>query len=130
MGISNKFINMIRKMYESVKVWVRSMHTLSDFFDSHAGVKQREPLSPLLFIILSMIWYLILQTLISQHTLLLGFKSICFFLQMILFYLRNLRKICRLFLISYTNTAVNGIFLLILIKPKQWYFNREIDMKM
>ena len=51
MGISNKFINMIRKMYESVKICVRSMHTLSDFFDSHVGVKQGEPLSPLLFII-------------------------------------------------------------------------------
>ena len=51
MGISNKFINTIKKMFESVKVCMRSMNTLSDFFDSHVGVKQGEPLSPLLFII-------------------------------------------------------------------------------
>ena len=56
-GVSSKFVNMIwnvnmiRKMYESVKVCVRSMHKLSDLFESYVRVKQGEPLSPLLLII-------------------------------------------------------------------------------
>ena len=31
---------MIREMYESVKVCVRSMHKLSNFFENYVGVKQ------------------------------------------------------------------------------------------
>ena len=50
-GVSNKFVNMIRKMYESVKVCIKSMNKMYDFFDSNVGLKQGEPLSPLLFII-------------------------------------------------------------------------------
>ena len=51
MGISQKFVNMIRKMYDTVKVCVKSMNSMSEFFKSYVGVKQGEPLSPLLFII-------------------------------------------------------------------------------
>ena len=50
MGISQKFINMIRNMYDTVKVCVKSMNNMSEFFKSYVGVKQGEPLSPLLFI--------------------------------------------------------------------------------
>ena len=50
-GVSSKFVDMIRKMFGSVKVCVRSMHKLSNFFESYVGVKQGEPQSPLLFII-------------------------------------------------------------------------------
>lgn len=50
-GVSNKFVKMIRKTYESVKVCVISMNKMTDFFDSNVGLKQRELLSPLLFII-------------------------------------------------------------------------------
>ena len=49
--MSNKFVNMKRKMYESVKVCIKSMNKMSDFFDSYVGIKQGEPLSPVLFII-------------------------------------------------------------------------------
>ena len=49
--MSNKFLNMIRKMYESVKVCIKSENKLSDFFDSNVGLKQGDSLSPLLFII-------------------------------------------------------------------------------
>ena len=51
MGISQKFVNMIRKMYDTVKVCVKSMNSMSEFFKSYVGVKQGEPLSPLIFII-------------------------------------------------------------------------------
>ena len=50
-GFSNKFVNMIRKMYESVKVCIKSKNKMPDLFDSNVGLKQGEPLSPLLFII-------------------------------------------------------------------------------
>ena len=42
---------MIRKMYDIVKVCVKSMNSMSEFFKSYVGVKQGESLSPLLFII-------------------------------------------------------------------------------
>ena len=51
MGISQKIDNMIRKMYDTVKVCVKSMISMSEFFKSYVRVKQGEPLSPLLFII-------------------------------------------------------------------------------
>ncbi len=38
-------------MYQSVKACVRSNGSVSDFFDSSVGVKQGEPLSPILFLI-------------------------------------------------------------------------------
>ena len=47
----SEFVNMIRKMYDTVKVCVKSMNSMLEFFKSYVGVKQGEPLSPLLFII-------------------------------------------------------------------------------
>ena len=49
-GVSSKMVNMLRAIYESVKSCVRVNGRLSDYFDSYMGVKQGEPLSPLLFI--------------------------------------------------------------------------------
>ena len=50
-GASLKIVNAIKAIYNSVKVCVRSMGKVSDCFDSLVGVKQGEPLSPLLFIL-------------------------------------------------------------------------------
>ena len=50
-GASVKIVSAIKAIYNSVKVCVRSMGKVSECFDSLVGVKQGEPLSPLLFII-------------------------------------------------------------------------------
>ena len=49
-GASSKTIQMITSMYESAKLCVKKYSKLSDFFNSNAGVKQGEPLSPFLFL--------------------------------------------------------------------------------
>ena len=41
---------MLRSIYDSVKSCVKVNGSYTQYFDSHAGVKQGEPLSPLLFI--------------------------------------------------------------------------------
>lgn len=52
-GVSCKMINMIRNIYSNVKCCVKisSSMSMSDFFDVTLGLKQGEPLSPLLFIL-------------------------------------------------------------------------------
>lgn len=49
-GVSCKMVNMLQAIYKSVKSCVKVKGSLSEFFDSYMGVKQGEPLSPLLFI--------------------------------------------------------------------------------
>ena len=49
MGISGKFLNIIKKMYEKSKSCVFVNNIKSDSFSSEMGVKQGEILSPLLF---------------------------------------------------------------------------------
>ena len=44
-------VKAIKAIYNSVKVCVRNLGSISDCFDSLVGVKQGEPLSPLLFIL-------------------------------------------------------------------------------
>ena len=51
MGASLRFVKSVKAIYNSVKLCVRSLGKLSDCFDSFVGVKQGEPLSPLLFIL-------------------------------------------------------------------------------
>ena len=46
----SKMVNMLRAIYASDKSCVRANGRISDYFDSYMGVKQGEPLSPLLFI--------------------------------------------------------------------------------
>ena len=48
-GISSKMIAILKSIYSVVKSCVRYCGDLSDFFDVSLGVKQDEPLSPLLF---------------------------------------------------------------------------------
>jgi len=49
-GVSSKIVKMLQKIYENVKLCLRVGGSLSDFFNSYSGVKQGEPLSPLLFL--------------------------------------------------------------------------------
>lgn len=49
-GTSSKMINMLRTIYEKVKSCVKVNGSYTQYFDSYMGVKQGEPLSPLLFI--------------------------------------------------------------------------------
>ena len=49
-GVLSKIVKALQSMYSTVKSCVRVNGTLSEFFDNYIGVKQREPLSPLLFI--------------------------------------------------------------------------------
>ena len=44
MDLSQKFVNKIRKMNETVNVCVKSMKSMSEFFKSYVGLKQGEPL--------------------------------------------------------------------------------------
>ena len=52
-GISSKMIRMIQLIYEDVKACIKDSCTMSysELFDVSLGVKQGEPLSPLLFIL-------------------------------------------------------------------------------
>lgn len=52
-GISCKAIRMIKSMYQNVKACIKNNNTMnySDFFEVTLGVKQGEPLSPLMFIL-------------------------------------------------------------------------------
>ena len=49
--VSSKIDKMLRAIHEKVQSCVRTNGNYSDFFDSIAGVKQGEPLSPLLYIL-------------------------------------------------------------------------------
>lgn len=49
-GVSNKFVANVKSVYSSVKLRIRTGGVLSDAFDNFLGVKQGEPLSPLLFL--------------------------------------------------------------------------------
>ncbi|MEW8546880.1 MAG: reverse transcriptase family protein, partial [Candidatus Thiodiazotropha sp.] len=51
MGANLKIVNAIKAIYNSVKVCVRAIGKVSECFDSLVGVKQGEPLSPILFIV-------------------------------------------------------------------------------
>jgi hypothetical protein len=43
-------IQMLSSMYDSVKWCVKHCNSMSDFVDSYVGVKQGEPLSPIIFL--------------------------------------------------------------------------------
>ena len=48
---SSKMVRMLKSMYNSVKMFVKSNSTMADYLNSYIGVKQGETLSPLLFIL-------------------------------------------------------------------------------
>lgn len=49
-GLSTKFVAMVKSIYSSVRLRVKAGGVLSDAFDNLLGVKQGEPLYPLLFL--------------------------------------------------------------------------------
>ena len=49
-GVSTKMLNILKAMYTTTKLCVSKFSSLSEFFESSIGVKQGEPLSPLLFL--------------------------------------------------------------------------------
>ena len=49
-GLSSKFISIVKSVYESVRLRIRTDGNLSNAFDNFLGVKQGELLSPLLFL--------------------------------------------------------------------------------
>jgi exonuclease III len=50
MGMSSKIVKILQVIYTDVKSCVRQFNTVSEFFNVSLGVKQGEPLSPLLFL--------------------------------------------------------------------------------
>lgn len=49
-GVSTKFVQLIKKMYSQVEVCIKHNGIVSDSFHSFQGVKQGDPLSPILFL--------------------------------------------------------------------------------
>ena len=49
-GINSKFVSIIKSVYASVQLRIRSGGIISGAFDNQLGVKQIEPMSPLLFL--------------------------------------------------------------------------------
>ena len=49
-GVSSKMVNILQSIYKSVKSSVKVNGHLTGYFESYMGVKQGEPLSPLMFI--------------------------------------------------------------------------------
>ena len=48
-GASTKIVRMLKTIYEKVKASVRANGLTSEYFESYMGIRQGEPLSPLLF---------------------------------------------------------------------------------
>ena len=49
-AVSTKMLNILKAMYTNTKLCASRFSSLSEFFESNIGVKQSEPLSPLLFL--------------------------------------------------------------------------------
>lgn len=50
-GISSKMHNILKSLYKKVSSCIKANSNISDFFEISLGLKQGEPLSPLLFIL-------------------------------------------------------------------------------
>jgi hypothetical protein len=61
-GVSTKMVRMLKSLYENVKCCVKVNGALTENFETYMGVKQGEPLSPLLFILFVNDMYQCLQS--------------------------------------------------------------------
>ena len=50
-NVSSRLVKALKSMYNTVKSCIRYKSTLSGFFDSHIGLKQGDPSSPLMFML-------------------------------------------------------------------------------
>lgn len=50
-GVSSKIVTMLKSIYSQVSACVKAYTNVSDFFEVALGLKQGEPLSPILFIL-------------------------------------------------------------------------------
>ena len=50
-NVSSKMVRALKAMYTVVKAYIRHYRSYSEFIDSHFGVKQGDPSSPMIFII-------------------------------------------------------------------------------
>ena len=113
LGTSLTFVKSIRTRYNSVKACVKLLGKTSDCFDSLVGVKQGEPLSPLLFILflndLSKELDIDTNTGNINQEIIDLFQKFILLLQMTLFYYLNHFKNCNCYRINYLSTVRNGI---------------------
>ena len=50
-NVSCKFVRAVKSMYSTVKLCIKYKNSFSQFFDSHTGLKQGDPSSPVLFML-------------------------------------------------------------------------------
>ena len=50
-NVSCKFVRAVKSMYSTVKLCIKHKNSFSQFFDSHIGLKQGDPSSPILFML-------------------------------------------------------------------------------
>ncbi|MCG7875093.1 MAG: reverse transcriptase family protein [Candidatus Thiodiazotropha endolucinida] len=80
-GVSSKLITVLKSIYQKVIAAVKMQSDLSSFFEIALGVKQGEPLSPLLFILFVNDVYSDLLVRDDQGDVLgVGINELCFFL--------------------------------------------------
>ena len=107
-GCSKIMLKALYAMYQSVKSCVRYKGKFSNFFNTDAGVKQGDPLSPVLFIFF-------INDIIDNtkddngEPLTINEINILYScMQMMLFSSRNPQRACKLCLINYILTVMNG----------------------
>ena len=120
MGASVRFVKSVKAIYKSVQLYVRSLGKFSDCFDSFVGVKQGEPLSPLLFILffneLSEELTVKVDVFSFDNSIIEEFQNLFYYSPMTLYYLQIRYLSYSHCLIKCQFIVRNGILLLMLIR--------------